>query len=170
MKIFGIGLSRTGTTSLAYALEEVGFDVLHYPNENLLFSPNNDGACDIPVAAHYKELDRKFPNSKFIYTIREQDDWLNSVEKYLERKKGRKISAWQMQNRIAVYGRTDFNRDVFAAAYDKHDNDIREYFVGREQDLLITNICAGDSMRGLVSFVGAESDISTFPHKNKRNI
>ena len=82
MKIFGIGLSRTGTTSLAHALREVKINIIHYPTESQLFNPKSDGACDIPVIVHYKELDKKFPKSKFVYTIREKEEWLTSMENY----------------------------------------------------------------------------------------
>lgn len=32
-KIFGIGLSRTGTTSLKQVLEDFGFNIIHYPTK-----------------------------------------------------------------------------------------------------------------------------------------
>ncbi len=127
-KIFGIGLSRTGTTSLGQALSELGFKIKHYPTKQELFCCNNDGACDIPAAIHFKELDKKFSNSKFIYTIREKNDWLDAMERYLKNKQNRKIAPWQKQNRIDMYGRVSFNRDVFSQIYDAHDRNIKEYF------------------------------------------
>lgn len=33
-KIFGIGLSRTGTRSLSYALKILGYKSVHYRNNN----------------------------------------------------------------------------------------------------------------------------------------
>ncbi|KKM23113.1 hypothetical protein LCGC14_1618500 [marine sediment metagenome] len=172
-KIFGIGLSRTGTTSLAYALKEIGINIVHYPmSEAQLFDPENDGACDIPVITYYKELDKKFPNSKFIYTFREKEEWLNSMAVYLPRKKDWPKSAWQTQHRMAVYEREDFDRDAFAKRYDLHDTDVREYFKGREQDLLILNICEGDTTEKLFSFIGVfnENAPKTFSNKNKLRI
>lgn len=35
MKILGVGLSRTGTYSLAVALRQLGFNTLHYDRERL---------------------------------------------------------------------------------------------------------------------------------------
>ena len=90
-KIFGIGLSRTATTSLANALKEINIDIIHYPTSKAkMYSNAKDGACDLPVAVYYKELDKKFPNSKFIYTIREKEGWLDSIGEYLKNKEGRK--------------------------------------------------------------------------------
>ena len=169
-KIFGLGLSRTGTTSLAYALKEIGINIVHYPmSEAQLFDPENDGACDIPVIAHYKELDKTFPNSKFIYTFREKEDWLDSMAKYLPRKKNWATSTWQTQNRMAVYGQTDFDRNAFAKRYDFHDTNVREYFKGRKQDLLILDICGGEGTEKLFSFIGFfdENAPKTFSNKNK---
>jgi hypothetical protein len=35
-KIFGLGLSKTGTSSLADALNELGFPTIHYPFDIVL--------------------------------------------------------------------------------------------------------------------------------------
>lgn len=168
-KIFGIGLSRTGTTSLSHTLKEIGINIIHYPNESKLFDSNNDGACDIPAAVHYKKLDKKFPNSKFIYTIRDKDEWLFSIGRYLEYKKDRKMTPWELKNRIELYGQITFDKDMFATKYDEHDNSVRAYFKEREQDLLIINICAGDKLEKLLSFIGGHNELSNkkFPHINK---
>lgn len=169
-KIFGIGLSRTGTTSLSHTLKEIGINIIHYPNKSKLFDPNNDGACDIPAAVHYKKLDKIFPNSKFIYTIRDKDEWLSSIGGYLEYKKERKMTPWELQNRKELYGQLNFDKDVFATKYDEHDNSVREYFKGREQDLLILNICGGDKLEKLLSFVGSSNALPNklFSHINTK--
>ena len=172
-KIFGIGLSRTGTTSLCHALKDGGINIVHYPKSKAdLFNPKTEGACDIPVVVYYKELDKKFPNSKFIYTIRDKDEWLESVEKYLKQKKDRRIDAWQKQMRIDIYGQVEFNKELFATKYDEHDADIKTYFKNRKDDLLILNICGGADLNKLISFVDGNKKIlsNKFPHINKRKI
>jgi len=168
-KIFGIGMSRTGTTSLAAVLKQAGINLIHYPTKAELFNPKNDGACDIPAAIHYKELDKRFPNSKFIYTFREKEEWLTSMEKYLKRKRTVNLASYQHENRMGMYGQIEFNKDAFAAVYNKHDNDIREYFKNREKDLLILNICGGDEIGGLLSFIGKpnKNPSQKFPQMNK---
>ena len=168
MKIFGLGLSRTGTTSLTHALKVVGYNVIHYPiNKKILFDSNNDGASDIPVIAYYKELDKKFPNSKFIYTIRDKEEWLDAMDRYLERKKYRIIGHWGREIRTAVYGQMEFDRGVFATKYDEHDNDVRAYFADRPQDLLVLNICSGDGWEKLNKFLNiTNKNVGAFPHEN----
>lgn len=169
-KIFGIGLSRTGTTSLAETLKQFGINIVHYPSEDALYSVHNDGACDIPAAAHFVELDKKFPNSKFIYTVRDKDDWLHSMERYLERKKERVIGGWMRENRIKIYGQLEFDKDIFSKKYDEHNKKIREYFKSRKGDLLILNICTGKDMEHLFKFIGIDNPhMKRFPHANKRS-
>ena len=168
-KVFGIGLSRTGTTSLAQALNEAGINVIHYAtNKEILFDVQGHGSCDIPTTAHYKELDTNFPNSKFVYTIRDKDEWLVSIEKYLKQKEGRTLGQWHLQNRIAIYGRVDFNKEMFAKKYDEHDSAVRAYFKDREDDLLVLNICSGEPWKKLADFLDMPDNGSGFPHENKR--
>lgn len=170
LKIFGLGLSRTGTTSLTSALTDVGFRIVHYPqNKKQLFSTANDGATDIPVIYYYKELDQAFPNSKFIYTTRDRDDWVNSMSRYLPRKKTWKTNDWTIQHRVSAYGRADFDRADFTARFDEYDVEIREYFKGREQDLLVLNIFNNPTVKDLYKFLGVTGRDSSilFPHKNK---
>ena len=169
MKIFGIGLSRTGTTSLTKALNDIGINIIHYPSKQQLFDPTNDGACDIPVANYYKELDKRFPNSKFIYTIRDKKEWLVSMEKYLARKKKWDVGSWMSQNRKMLYGQMMFNKSIFDEKYVKHDNDIRDYFKNRPNDLLIVNICGGDTLEKLLTFTGIShvNGSNNFPHLNE---
>ncbi len=64
-KVFGIGLSKTGTKSLVKALKILGYKSVHYPR-NLNVLKNYDAAADISVAHAFKELDKKYPKSKFI--------------------------------------------------------------------------------------------------------
>lgn len=167
IKVFGIGLTRTGTTSLAVALKLVGYNVIHYPDEPVLFGGRYDGAFDLPVVIHYKKLDRAFPKSKFIYTVREKSGWLDSMEKYLDSRKV--ISPQQNKNRKQVYGQSAFNRGLYSFAYDRHHNDVLTYFADRPQDLLALNICNGDGWAELRPFLGINDQrYVCFPHEHKR--
>lgn len=84
-KIFCIGLPRTGTTSLCKFLNMIGLKTKHLPfqlelNLNNLFMNKYMGFGDSPIPLIYKDLDRKFPNSKFILTTRSLDSWLDSMQ------------------------------------------------------------------------------------------
>ena len=79
IKIFGIGLSRTGTTSLTLALSELGLHAYHFPRGREVID-SVDAATDTPVAAWYQDLDAAYPDSKFILTLRHRPEWLDSCE------------------------------------------------------------------------------------------
>ena len=100
MKVLGAGFGRTGTMSLKIALEKLGigpcyhmrevashpshikiwYDISRgeYPNWDRLFSGFNS-AVDFPVCLFYEELVNKFPDAKFILTLRDFDTWYEST-------------------------------------------------------------------------------------------
>jgi hypothetical protein len=100
MKVLGAGFGRTGTMSLKIALEKLGigpcyhmrevvshpshikiwYDISHgeHPNWDRLFSGFNS-AVDFPVCLFYEELVNKFPDAKFILTLRDFDTWYEST-------------------------------------------------------------------------------------------
>lgn len=171
-KIFGIGLSKTGTTSLTHAFHILGYRFLHEPIEKRLFNLSHAtlGACDVPVAIHYKKLDKHYPNSKFIYTIRDKDSWLISIESHYKRRPPELIKEFQRENRIALFGRLTFNEQVFSDVYDSHDYHVRKYFEHRD-DLMILNICGGDGWNKLLPFMQIDNQmLIPFPHSNKASI
>ena len=55
-KIFGIGLSRTGTSTLINALVMLGYSAVHFPHRPSDFY-DNDAAADTPVATRFEQLD-----------------------------------------------------------------------------------------------------------------
>ncbi|WP_295888478.1 sulfotransferase, partial [uncultured Thiohalocapsa sp.] len=90
MKIFCIGLSKTGTTSLTEALKILGYDAVHWYATKHAFRYTDDGGIDIdwdfferhdafadtPIARIYPQLDERYPDAKFILTLRDEDAWL----------------------------------------------------------------------------------------------
>ena len=167
-KIWGLGLSRTGTTTLTYVLNEVGYKHVHYPTDDEMMSFNNDGASDIPVIPKYKKLDTMFPNSKFILTTRDKEKWLQSMSTYLERKKTWNQSTRTLNIREQVYGDVWFDYTVYERAFDDHERKIKEYFKKRPDDLLILNIVDGiDKPKKLFDFLGVNKTMDEFPHKNE---
>ena len=167
LKVFGIGLTRTGTTSLAAAMQQVGYRVVHYPTRDDLFEGLYDSAYDLSVVIDYKALDQFFPGSKFIYTAREKNSWLDSMEQYLEHRRTR--SKQQCVNRVLVYGQSSFDRKIYSFAYDRHHNAVLAYFKTRPQDLLVLNICGGEGWRPLLSFLDIEASVDGFPRKHQQS-
>lgn len=73
MKIFLLGLSSTGKHSLMKALEILGYTGVHYPTrfEEL---DGYDSSCDAFIVRHFKQLDKKYLGSLFVYTDRSDQD------------------------------------------------------------------------------------------------
>lgn len=168
-KVWGLGLSRTGTSTLTEILKQVGYNHIHYPSDHDMFHGNNDGAGDIPVIPVYKELDKKFPNSKFVYTVRDKDAWLKSMKPYLERKKNWDQASRQVNIRKMVYNQPFFDYNSYSKAYDDHDRDVRQYFKNRPYDFLVLDIIGGDKPQKLFEFLNITNydAPAEFPHHNK---
>jgi hypothetical protein len=174
-KVFGIGLSRTGTHSLNTALEILGFKSIHYPKPDSVLELMDvyDAGTDITITVIYKKLDKLFPNSKFILTTRELDDWLKSVEWYFSKERVKKkadgtelLTEEQMKLRETLYGNKFYDEEKYRREFIKHDNDVRKYFKNRPNDLLIMNVFNGDGFDKLCPFLRKPVLDRKFPHFN----
>lgn len=175
--IFGIGLSKTGTHSLNAALEILGLRSVHYPSPELMNRgrfvealAGCNAATDISVGAYFRELDRAFPASAFILTVREMESWLASVEDHRRRREH------ELENpdcpkaviRERLYGLRGFDREAFADAAKRHERDVRAYFRDRPRDLLVMDVCGGEGWERLCPFLGLEIPDVPFPQRNAR--
>src|SRR3990172_8161285 len=138
-KIFGIGLPKTGQSSLAMAMWILGHKTVQYPY-NASQIQNNDFSLDLPVVIQYKKLDKKYPNSKFILTTRDLDSWLKSMRNHYRRYPASKRYKQQLMFRLKFWGTVNFNKKLMTKKYYEHIEDVNKYFKGREKDLLIINI------------------------------
>ncbi len=171
-KIFCIGLSRTGTKSLTVALYILGYNIIHYPsdeqtlkdliegNYNFSVLKDYDGISDITVSSYFAQLHKLFPNSKFILTVRNKEDWLRSFQKHWS---DRPPFEDPTQNEIymkvrrllraSVYGTYKFNRDRMSYVYDLHKKNILDYFKNKPRSLLVLNIFNKKAWKKLTKFL-----------------
>lgn len=163
-KIFGIGLSRTGTKSLSAALRELGYKVKHYPPTQYFYEiiDEFEALTDIPIAVNYKALDRKYPHSKFILTIRDLPSWLKSCEKHVLNTSLSK--KWQIDLRIKCYGTKIWDINKYRSTYYNHLKDVTEYFKERDKDFLVLNIIDGEGYEKLCAFLGKPVIYKKFPN------
>lgn len=180
-RIFGIGLSRTGTSSLTRALEMVGFRSVHFPADpttqreilrffarpterlELSLLREIDAIVDTPVCCVYPALDLAYPGSKFVMTVREKESWLDSCARYWRIPKEARLREFIQSIDTRLYGRADFDRKAFAATYDEYHARVAHYFRDRPADLLRLNVCAGEGWTSLAPFVGASVPTEPFP-------
>ena len=102
---------------------------------------NYDAFGDLPIPLFYKELDKKFPESKFIYTYRDERKWLNSMKWLYETG----AVLWKHgyiddEIKYAAYTSFKYDEEVLLKAYRKHHKDVLDYFKDRDEDILYLNI------------------------------
>ncbi|QDU76327.1 hypothetical protein Pan97_33750 [Bremerella volcania] len=171
-------MPKTGTTSLNQALNALGIRTLHWLSEKRTLDQlekgdlrldalrNHDGVTDIIGMLWYKELDRIFPGSKFILTVRQKEDWLESASHFWPKNEAKKKERALYYYRTSVFGCLDFRRDHFWDVYEDHRHNVRRYFVDRPQDLLEIDICSGQGWEKLCPFLNIETPDIPFPHLN----
>ncbi|WP_375511670.1 sulfotransferase [uncultured Nostoc sp.] len=151
-KIFGIGLSRTGTSSCCLAMKNLGIKSIHLPYswqeiDKHVFS------TDTPVSARFEELDKRYPNSKFIYTTRNLDDWVESFLKFMNLdivkmwplQLSSEFREWISEGHLNLYDRpnteiANMTSEELIRAYQKHEERVMTYFENRTSDLLTIDI------------------------------
>lgn len=104
-KVFNLGFSKTGTTSVEEALKLLGYNVCrgHYNNnytnflialyvnkdyaELMKFTALYDAFADGPWSGGdlYKTLLKEYPDAHYILTVRDPEAWYQSFEKMLTR-------------------------------------------------------------------------------------
>lgn len=188
-KVFGLGLSRTGTRSLSSALHVLGIDVVHYPTDEASLQAmvrgdgafplldHFDGLTDITTIPFLEELDRRYPGAKFVLTVREKAGWLKSCsnhwrgrtpfEPVVSPEHGTHMEIRRFL-RAAVYGSYDYAPERFSRVYDEHVARVRRYFADRPGDLLELDICGGEKWERLAPFLGLDVPDAPFPHKGKK--
>jgi hypothetical protein len=175
-KLFGLGLSKTGTSSLCQALGILGYKAVHNPTDDASMHAlisgvircraieENDAICDIMFCRHFQELDRLYPGSLFILTERENASWHASCARHWA---GRSVSLSKLWNEelvdLQVYGTALYRRSIFDVVYDHHFKAVTEYFQGSDR-LLRMNICAGDGWTPLCQFLSLQVPMAPFPH------
>lgn len=182
-KIFGIGLSRTGTTSLTRALEILGYRARHFPHiepdilsgDYLLPSAASyDALTDLPVVPIFAQLADAHPESRFILTARDIDDWLVGCERYFnwqdEFITDERIRQSLTFHRLYVYGARAYNRERWRYVYEAHFRNVTTFFQARPDRLLVMDIRAGDGWQSLCSFLRVPPPSLPFPHENTFDI
>lgn len=171
-KVFGIGFHKTATTSLAAALHQLGYTVTGpngIDNPNIArdawslaldLSARFDAFQDNPWPILYRQLDAKFPGSKFILTIRPTHEWLKSVVRHF----GHEDTP--MRKWIYGEGHPAGNEDIYVARFEKHNQDVIEHFKDHPLNLLVMDITSGDGWDKLCPFLAVDIPQNPFPQTN----
>lgn len=174
-KIFIIGLPRTGTTSICLSLLTLNYKVAHTAYVQKAFE-EAQAIADTPIFCDYQQLDKLYPNAKFIYLTRDLDKWVPSIQQLLQRMHTNIARNDGGYNPIIkrcfteVFADFTLNNinsgDFLRACYLKHQKAVYQYFEHRAADLLTIDISENSSYQKLTSFLAVESPLRKFPHLN----
>lgn len=171
-KVIGVGLHKTGTTSLASALYTLGYYVGGYFDTGGFATASAledhvveqagvfDAVQDMPWPAFYQLLDERFPGSRFVLTVRDPDRWVNSVVHHFG---DRRISSHEMMYGVPT---ASDHEQRYLECFRRHNEQVQEYFAGRD-DLLVMDLAAGDGWSELCAFLGAPEPAVPFPRQNE---
>ena len=174
-KVFCIGSHKTGTTSLEVALKKLGYKVrgsfgtkdpaIASKVHEMAYAmvEQYDAFEDNPWPILYRELDARFPGSKFILTRRPADAWIRSMV--------RDFASTATPMRRWIYGEDagcpEGNEEIYITRYERHNREVLEYFADRPDDLLVFEMPKGDGWDKLCPFLGHDIPDEPFPHANK---
>lgn len=178
MKLFCIGLPRTGTSSLTRALSILGIDTEHAPCALDLEYYERDQAAytDTPiwVPEMFSKLAVRLPGAKFIYTYRNPADWIRSVRKlrfFTSKEMLVKPADEWAYTTVLGY---PFNRKKWTAGYNRHCDDVFEFFSDKPHRLLSIDVTRGCDDRikwsELCKFLEMPVPGVPFPHENKKRM
>lgn len=199
-KIFVIGFNKTGTTTIEKALSEFDIIMGHQRSAEELMDDimkNNfvtlieycktaEAFQDVPFSLSniYKILDQEFPNSKFILTIRDNDEqWFNSLTNFHSKLwGGGKIptaenlanvnyvyKGYALKNMLYHFGDKLYDKENYTTIYNNHNNEVIEYFKDRPNDFISINVTSNSDYTKLCNFIGVKSLRDSFSWENKTN-
>jgi len=182
-KVFCIGLNKSGTTSLHLAFQKLGLKSVHFKDDNgnnikdIIKNNSDNGYKLLNGIEHYdaysdwnhpstnilfKDLDKQYPNSKFILNTRNLKDWLLSRENHVKRIKN--LNELQKKYPKSPWYGIDIN--AWKVEYHEHHNNVFDYFKGRESDLLVFDVTKSDEWNKLCDFLNLEIPKIKFPKTN----
>ncbi len=173
-KVICIGWHKTGTTTMGDALLKLGYSVLgaRVDLADELLAGNIDAALhqtlpfsalqDVPWNALFRELDRAFPGSRFILTVRDEDKWLKSAMRHF----GSRDYDTPIFRYLYGKARISGNEQHYMERYRRHNREVQEYFQDRPDDLLVFNLEESPGWEPLCTFLDQPVPNCAFPHSN----
>lgn len=176
-KVFGIGLNKTGTTTLHHALQMLGYQNHHTVSELLTrwVSKGQVGRVlrvaesytsfeDWPWPLIYQELYDYFPNAKFILTKRASSAvWFKSLCDHADM-----TGPTHMRRMAYGYTMPHFRKDEHISQYEKHNEEVVQFFAQRDPSkLLVVSWEDGDGWPELCRFLNKPLPDQPFPVSNQ---
>lgn len=185
-KFFGIGLSRTGTTSLHAAFLQLGLRSHHWliNAEGRLAGLQDayaaDAITDLNAAYSFETLAHIFPKAKFVYTHRPIESWERAVQAHYGLSDPQELKSILRQIPVSsIYNADELNTVSFhamhhslytqhptwRAAYRSHEERVLKFFEGEPERLLIFDLFeARHGWAHLCAFMDVSVPDGAFPN------
>ena len=166
--VFGIGLNKTATTSLHFALTSLGYKSVHWQGDGFseITGKLIDDGRPLPHEAYtdvasvtekFRQLDRQYPDAAFILTTRDLDSWIASRSRHVQRNRLENAAGhshtWTMEDPAA-----------WKLERARHHEAVLDYFRDRPGKLLVLDIVGGDGWEPLCDFLGCPVPEEAFPN------
>ena len=180
-KVFGIGLNKTGTSSLRRALVSLGYTHCDIRGrmtykffqgnipQVLDMTEEYDSFEDWPWPLMYREVFERYGDTaRYVLTTR------RSPEIWVESLKAHSLHTSVDKNpRKRVFGHS-YPHGVEAdhiAFYENHNAQVRQFFADNNAAHLLADLCweTGDGWAELCGFLNEPVQATNFPHANKRD-
>ena len=189
VKVFCIGLHRTGTRSLHSYLSELGFRSVHWPHRlggvcfEALCIPHLqdrgrvvdtlapviehfDAFSDVPFPALYRELDARYAGSRFILVRRDLERWWDSLVRHwrLDRYCLRPLHPYEYLQ-YSNYTTTELryatiaDKELFLRLHAQHLEAVTDYFSGGDDRLVSVDLEDPGIAAKLSAFLGVSSEV-----------
>jgi hypothetical protein len=193
LKVIGAGMGRTGTKTLKFALERLGFGPGYHLNDLIgtpahwpfweqvadghrsdfetFFDPY-ESAVDAPAWRYFHVLSARYPAAKVVLTVRDQSQWFESAcATVLSDQVGATLAKApppvpKIVNTIGLRGAGPKmrDRDYMMRWFDAHNADVR--LTIPTERLLVYEVSQG--WAPLCGFLGVAVPDEAFPHANHR--
>mmetsp|Transcript_16326 Transcript_16326/g.42075 ORF Transcript_16326/g.42075 Transcript_16326/m.42075 type:complete len:276 (+) Transcript_16326:297-1124(+) len=196
MKVIGVGVPRTGTNSLQLALHALGYKCLHgfdlLDREDVMYKMHSrivgggaiswnetltdfDACCDCPIYVMYDELQKEFPEAKYILTSRTEESWYRSLYSFSRLSSVIALASpfipflYDFNNLFLTCFHNYFHesrpmtKEKYLESYRKHNEKMKEIIP--KEKLLIFDVREG--WEPLCAFLEKPVPNIPFPHVNK---
>lgn len=177
-KVFGIGLNRTGTSSLRQALRRLGYRHTGFSAKLVRAWARGEMEPLHRVADFYESFEdwpwplvwremeaRHGARARFVLTLRRSPGiWLASLKRHA----ARTATAGHVRRLVYGHASPEGHEAELLAFYERHEREVRAHFAAPERAGRLAVLCweRGDGWAELCGFLGERVPDLPFPHAN----
>ncbi len=155
-KVFCLGMSRTGTKSFAVGMKKLGYNPCHNGGRPLteeLLNTYNAFSDSNTCMFHYEYLYNRFPNSMFVFSYRDPEDWADKILDWYNPKHKISYIDWHLNNDYITKVNTrkeliNFNKWQY--------NSIIKFFQDKPSQFLPHCVFKGDTFASIAKLIGVD--------------